>query len=276
MKIACEGIREQLPLMLYGELTFDQEETLEQHLAECGQCRAAFDRERQLHALLDTAAPVLPAGLLSQSRAGLRAAVEAELRPARPFWATLFEGGSFWKPAAALALLAIGFVSGRVIPAVDRQAEGTPAQVAGMALPTASRLRHIEPDAQGNVRIVYDETREHVVEGRCADQRIQGVLVGAAERDPNPAVRLKALEGLRPYVRQAEVQRALVRVLVADDNPGVRAQVIELLTRQGGAPMIDAQMVGTLQELLRREQDGYVREQCQRALKQVKASEEIF
>jgi anti-sigma factor RsiW len=263
--------------MLYGELSFDQEEAVEQHLAGCADCRAALAAERRLHLLFDDAAPELPAGLLPQCRASLREAI-APGRDRVPFWRGLFsrdwlDGASFWKPAGALALLALGFLGGRLIP--PGAAPGPNVETASI-LPAARSVRMIEPDASGNVRIVFDETREHVVEGRCADSRIQGVLVSAAERDPNPAVRLKALEGLKPYASDSAVRQALVRVLAADDHPGVRAQVIEVLTRGGAERLIDAHMVGALQELVRREQDGYVRDQCRRALQQVKASPEIF
>ena len=42
----CEKVREQLSLLLYGELSFDEEETVDGHLESCAECRTALERER--------------------------------------------------------------------------------------------------------------------------------------------------------------------------------------------------------------------------------------
>ena len=52
---SCEKIRMQLGMLLYGELSFDEEETVDAHLEGCAECRAALERERALHAAFDQA-----------------------------------------------------------------------------------------------------------------------------------------------------------------------------------------------------------------------------
>ena len=37
--MTCEETRKNLPLFLYGELSFDEEELLEGHMDECAACR---------------------------------------------------------------------------------------------------------------------------------------------------------------------------------------------------------------------------------------------
>ena len=51
----CEEARKTLPLFLYGELSFEEEERLELHIDECAGCRIALEREKSLFKSLDAA-----------------------------------------------------------------------------------------------------------------------------------------------------------------------------------------------------------------------------
>lgn len=313
--MTCEQTVEQLPLYLYSELTFDEEEAVEQHLHGCAVCRGALEREKSLHSMLDDAAAEVPAGVLVASRQRLAAALSAQA-PAGSWWArfaTSLRFETIWKPVGALAMLAIGFYGGRSITTggIRGLAEGN-----GSGPAPVSRVRYVEPDAQGNVQIVFDETRQRILRGRLDDEPVRRLLLTAAreandpglraetvnilgqrsqqgseirqallaalENDANAGVRLKALEGLKAYAGDLETRRVLVRVLAEDDNPGVRTRVIDMLTREeagGGLSrgrQFDAQMVGALQELVRREPNSYVRQRCEKALRDVNASAEIF
>jgi anti-sigma factor RsiW len=53
-EITCAATQEQLSMLLYGELSFDEEERVESHLDACAECRAALQREKALHAALRT------------------------------------------------------------------------------------------------------------------------------------------------------------------------------------------------------------------------------
>ena len=57
-------------MLLYGELSFDEEETVDAHLEGCAECRAALERERALHAAFDRgrgrAARVGPMGIAAE------------------------------------------------------------------------------------------------------------------------------------------------------------------------------------------------------------------
>jgi len=89
-------------------------------------------------------------------------------------------------------------------------------------------------------------------------------------------VRLKAMEGLKPFAGQPEVRTALAQVLLGDSNPGLRTQAIDLLTA-GNAGTVDRQVVVTLQEVMERgERLGYVRERCRRVLQAMNASAETY
>ncbi len=326
--ITCGSVREQLALMLYGELTFDQEEYVDSHLDGCAECRAALERERAMHAAFDSAAMDPQPSLLRECREDLRVRLmdEAAL-PAVPrssWWdkaidaitlrQSAYPSSGFLRPAGALTLVAIGFAMAHLVPGFSL-GNGFRGGIGAMSLGDAgaSRVRYVEPAADGRVQIVLDETRQRIVSGRVDDQQIRALLLTAAkdpsdpglraetmdilvsraqsadvrdalvyavQHDQNAGVRMKAMEGLKPFVSQPEVRDALEQVLFSDVNPGLRTQAIDLLT--GGANSaidrnVDREIVGTLQELIERgEQQGYVRERCRSVLRAVNASLETY
>ena len=58
---------------------------------------------------------------------------------------------------------------------------------------------------------------------------------------------------------------------IAERYPGVRTQVIDLLVQRHS----DA-MVGVLQELMEKEDNGYIRMRCQKVLQEMNASAEMY
>ena len=182
--------------------------------------------------------------------------------------------------------------------------------------PGAQRVRSVEPGPNGGVQIVLDETRQRTVSGGLDDQNIRVLLLSAAkdpsdpglryetvgilndraqaaevrdtliyalEHDENAGVRLKAMDGLKPFVRQPEVRKALSGVLLSDGNPGMRTQAIDLLTQGVGegtgnttGNALDRDMIGTLQELMNRENNAYVRQRGERVLQLVNASRDTY
>ncbi len=304
----CEKVREQLSLLLYGELSFDEEGAVDTHLEGCTECRAALERERELHAAFDRAEIEPPASVLWESRQSLQRQIAAEHAPVyRVSWWDQFLDTRWLKSAGALALLSIGFFGARMFPNLGLG-------VTGMSLmdPGAQRVRSVEPGPNGGVQIVLDETRQRVVSGGLDDQNIRVLLLSAAkdpsdpglryetvgilndraqtaevrdtliyalEHDENAGVRLKAMDGLKPFVQQAEVRKALAGVLLSDGNPGMRTQAIDLLTQGVGDSTsngLDRDVIGTLQELMNHENNAYVRQRGERVLQLVNASQETY
>jgi len=300
---------EQLPLMLYGELSFDEEEAVQQHLDFCGSCAAELGRLRKLHHELNALEPEVPAQLLQDSRRNLRVTLSgvhdaAAFRKQSGWWRRLvspLQGwGRGWQMAGALALLVAGVLGGRGFP--------TSVHAGRLSLapsePVASRVRFVQPEGSGRVQIVLEEVRQRVLEGGVNDDSIRGILLSAAreandpgvrvetmdllkdqsestevrtallaalQHDTNPGVRLKALEALKATAGAADTRRVLTHVLLTDQNPGIRTQAIDLLVQQQ-----EPEMVGLLQELVSREDNDYVRLKCQKALREMNASIETF
>jgi HEAT repeats/Putative zinc-finger len=308
--MTCEDVRKSLALMLYGEISFDDEEAVHTHLESCAECRLRLDRERSMHRALDERELDVSPFLLRECRQTLQASLAAE--PARHgllarFWYELrqiFElpwMPRFARPAGAVALVALGFFGARVMPMLTQAGVNT----ASMLSPSNARVRYVQPGPDGQVQLVVDEMRQRVISGNVDDQRIRaflleaakdptdpglrvesvdllksqlasddvrGALLAALQHDPNAGVRLKALDGLRPYAAQADVRQALAHVLLTDNNPGLRTQAIDLLTKNSP----EQQLVGILQELMHKEDNSYIRFRCQKALHQMNASVETY
>jgi anti-sigma factor RsiW len=312
--MTCMEVRAQFALLLYGELSFDEEDRLETHMDACADCRAALEREKALHAALDGVAIEPPPSLLRECRANLTARLNSEHGPPQPhitWWdrfATLLTGGltggsgMVLRPAGALALVALGFFGARL----------TNVGSIGLSEAGMARVRDVRPGANGRVQITLDETRQRIVSGGLDEQPIRELLMEAV-RDPNdpglradsvdllntrvntPAqsveirdaliytlqndqnhgVRFKALEGLKAFAHDPEVRSALSQTLLSDDDPGIRTQAIDLLI-QGSGENLDRQVIGTLQQLMLHEDNAGVRQRCQRVLASFNASPGIY
>lgn len=306
----CDEATKSIPLFLYGELSFEEEERIELHLDECTLCRDRLAKEKALHRAFDADELIPSSEMLAGSRQQLRRAI-AQTGPVRvTIWSHLREVLSLHfhptpavlQPLGALALIALGFLGARTVPL--NFGSGSRVNTAGVIDPVSSRVRYVEPVAAGKVQIVVDETRQRVLSGKLEDQSIQRLLLAAAkdpsdpglrvesvdllrghsestevrrallyalQHDANAGVRLKALDGLKGFAEDPETRIALTQVLLSDKNPGVRTQVIDLLIQHK-----NDNMVGVLQELMRKEDNGYIRMRCQRALSDMNASVETF
>jgi hypothetical protein len=309
--MTCEDVRRFIPLLQYGEISFDEEESVHAHLAACTACADEMQREQTIHRALDHRELDPSAFFLRNCRDQLAGAIEAE-RAQAPRYATWWQGVtaafsgsafsfSFVRPVGALALIALGFLGARMMPL------GGPLgiQSAGLVDPANARVRFVEAGPRGGVQLVVDETRQRVISGRLDDSHIRALLLSAAkdpndpglrgesmeilksrtesdeirnaliyalQHDANDGVRLKALEGLKPYAAAADVRKALSQVLLTDANPGLRVQAVDLLVQNPN----EGHIIGVLQELMVREDNPYIRLQSEKALRQMKASIETY
>ena len=308
--MSCDSTAKLIPLYFYGELLPEEEDRVEAHLFECPACAREAERQRTVAAALDARGLEPPPVLLRDCRADLMAAIAGgaprEASQKNP-WTLFLEALGFTvhgmfryrQPVGAVALMAVGFFAARFTTFWAPLHIG--ATQAGLATDNVfSTVRSVQPDTAGHVQIVLDETRRKVVSGGMDDQNIQRILLaGAHEDNPavrveavnllkdrcssstevrdallnallndrNPGVRLKALEGLKSLAGDPGVRKTLAQVLLADDNPAVRMQAVDLLVTHR-----DDAIVGVLQHLVQREDNGYVRLKCEKALKEMNAS----
>jgi len=223
--LTCPAVREQFAMLLYGELSFDEEERVESHLDACAGCRTALEREKAVHAAFDGIEITPAPSLLRECREDLRMRLieeEASPRPARAGWwdkfvdgITLRPSGGILRPAGALTLIALGFVAARMLPVMNFGGRA-PYGSMSLAEPGASRVRYVEPASDGRVQIVLDETRQRIVSGKLDDQQIRGLLLAAAKDPTDPGLRAETVDILNASAQSADVRDALIFALQHD------------------------------------------------------------
>ncbi len=312
--MTCEAVGKNVSLFLYGELSLEDEQAFQDHIDACAACRKTFEAGRAMHELLDARDQEVPPSLLARCRRDFEEKIDA-MAPARVSWLDALRrlftgGGSFWpalaRPAGAVALVALGFAGARILtPGPSGDSPIRPfAPAAATGEPVVTRVRYLQPEPSGQVRLMVEETRQRYLQGDPQDERIQQLLLTAAREssdpgvrtdsveilkqraasnevrdallhalryDANPGVRLRALDGLKQHASEPQVRNALVEALLRDDNPGVRTQAIDLLVQHK-----EGALVGVLQELLQTESNSYVRLRSERALKEMNASVGTF
>jgi hypothetical protein len=313
--MTCADVRNNLSLYLYGDLDFTCEEAFEAHLDGCEACRSALDQERFWHEAVSASSAEAPLDLLSRCREEFRETVSVIREEKQPQWIKWLDSLGFrsssWSTRLATAslLICLGFGLSRLTDhyGLPLFHDGS-ANEMGMIEPLRSRVRLIEPSEGNRVQLVVDEIREHVISGTINDDRVRQLLLAAAKdptdpairvdsvellnqqqgddirdalldvvaHDPNPGVRLKALQGLGRFAEDASTRRTIVSLLQHDQSPDVRTQAIDLLLpSQAGSPL-SPQMIDMLQSVVQSDPDDYVRMQCQRALHATNVSIDVY
>ena len=233
--MTCHEIQLNLSLYLYGELDFAREEQLEEHVTQCAFCQRALAREKTLHTALNARQVDVPLDLLAECRQGLRNAVAADgkarepvsfFRPRWPrFWDISFNR---WSAQVALGsfLVFVGFGCAHL---VDRY--GVPGlwqsnvDVAGVLGPT-SRIRDVEPNGSGEVRIVIDHVNQQEIVGRLDNDNIRQLVLAAAKDPADPGIRADSVDLLKNEAG-SDVRDALLYSVQHDPNAAVRIKALK-------------------------------------------------
>lgn len=300
----CETIKDLLVLLNCGELSFEEEERVETHLESCPGCKAERQRLQNLDAFLEFESVAVSPNLLARCRGDLSARLTQEAPRQSRFspsaWWRSLSSARWLKPAAALALLTVGFIGGKMLR------PGSPQLIAmqtAVAQPMTEIGRGMDSASPGETPVSYQPTPRRampadpndarvrnlllaavndqdpalrvdsidLLQHRCGDETVRRALLGALKADKNSGVRLRALDALRPYAQNPETRVVLAGVVLNDNSPTIRAQAIDLLVQSRGADV-----ASTLQELLRREENPYIRERSVNALRAMKASAGTF
>jgi HEAT repeats/Putative zinc-finger len=252
----------------------------------------------------------------TQFKAALPSSRTGDKKERPSWWASLGQlgfSGSAWSMRIAVAsfLVVAGFTAGRWI---DRNGLpdsflGRGAFEAGLIDPSTARIRDIQARDDHRVRIIVDQVHEREITGRIDDQDVRqllltaardsndpgirvdsvemlkdqngsdvrNALVYAARHDPNAGVRLKALDGLRRFVDDPAARQNVVFVLQHDENPDVRSQAVDILAPMAGQIQLSPELAGTLQEIVRSEEDNdYVRMRCMQLLREMNALPDVY
>jgi hypothetical protein len=316
--MTCQQVQTSLSLYLYGELDFAQEDALERHLQACAFCQRALAREKDWHATLNSERRDVPFEILSDCRGNLRTALRAERTGTntRGWWTRILPGGfsvTAWSAQLALAsfLVFIGFAGARFLDSSGTRAFSAD-RIGRMGLwdPSTARVRDIQPSGQDGVRIILDRVQQQEVTGRLDDDTVRRLLLAAmqdaidpsvrvdsvqilqhetgsdvrdallnsAKSDPNAAVRVKALEGLRQFTEDRTVRVAIENIVKQDNSPEVRCEAIEvLLAPENSVRILTPDVITTLQDLSNSQrQDDYVRSRSLQVLRALSVSTPIY
>ena len=229
---------------------------------------------------------------------------------ARPWWRWTNPFGisaTRWSAQIALAsmLVFIGYASARWFNNGSGRGSLETAATQMSLLNTASaRIRDVQANGPGTVKIVLDQESE--ITGRIDDANVRTLLLAGTRQpdpvvrfysveiltqqdnaqaandlrevlfntvrtDPNPAIRLEALEGLRHFSGDPAALETLAFVLEHDDNPGVRSQAVNVLVPIDGSVAITPATAQIIADVMRSApQDDYVRARCSQALREAK------
>jgi anti-sigma factor RsiW len=299
--MTCPQAQSSLSLYLYGELDFAHEEELESHIDQCAFCQRALEREKQLHTLASAQVQEPSLDLLAQCRQQFRPALARETaQPARRSWEFSFSRTS-WQLALASLLVFIGFASARLL---DRRSPEPFMGEMSVFDPANSSIRDIQADGAGQIRIVFD--RQSEISGRIGDANIRRLLLAGARQpdpdvrfasfeilagqagaqgnddlrtvffegarnDPNSAIRVEAVQGLRFFNADPAALETLKFVLEHDGDAGVRSQAIDILAPLDGNVALTPASAQAIQDVMRSAQDDdYVRDRCTQVLYRAK------
>jgi len=228
----------------------------------------------------------------------------------RPWWRrpNLFDiSATRWSAQLALAsmLVFIGFASARWVGnGSDRGSPQTGVNQMSLLNPASARIRDIQTSGPGTVRIVVDQESE--ITGRIDDANVRSLLLAGTRQadpgvrfysvqviaqqdsapvandlrdvlfdtvrnDPNPAVRLEALEGVGHFSDDPAALETLKFVLEHDNNPIVRSKAVNLLVPVDTGIAVTPAMAQVIADVMRSApEDDYVRARCSQALREAK------
>ncbi|MEQ1945903.1 MAG: zf-HC2 domain-containing protein [Bryobacteraceae bacterium] len=270
----CAAVRDHLALLLYGELSFDEEERVDTHLDTCTDCRNAMAAQRRLHETIDEVGVMASPALLNRCREDffeLLAAQEAPVRVAAAvphgeesgWWkkfVDMITGEGAWKiaalkPVGVLTLLAVGFFAARVMPEFGGSNNLDLASLASLG---PSQIRSISPTGDGGVDIVFNESHPRVVSGTLQDDAIRALLLTAARGSSDPGIRAETVAVLVNGASALDVREALVFALEHDQNSAIRLRAMEGLKSYANDPAVQ----GALTQVLLRDENQGLRTQA--------------
>jgi len=268
----CEWVRENITLMVYGELADDARHELEQHAERCADCAAELKAEQEFHALLsgDRSAEPTP-NLLAASRMRLQEALETAEQGG--LWQRLALDPANWlrqvrfSPALASAILILGFAGGvgtsYKIFAHSPQIS-TPGSAAAPSEASITGIQSITQQPGTNqINIKYNTVSTLETQGSLNDQRIQQLLLFAARNNYNSGVRMDSVDLLTQKPDVSQVREALVYALRYDSNPGVRLKALDGL---GGFVKEDARVRDVVLEALVNDSNPGMRTEAMRLI----------
>lgn len=256
--MTCKDVAPLLVFYVCDEVSDDERELIERHLASCKACSQQLAEEKEFHSALVSApqtADQLDASgiLLSQCRSELEEALDDLSAPPleehwRPFgwlrrWMAL-------RPAWSGAMLVlVGIIAGaQLVPWMQRNSSNT-GQAVNVRAPqplTPEQLHNMvvsgvnfSPSSGSDsptVQVQLSAEQPMVLTGNADDARMRQILTQVVENSEryDAEMRLDCLDALKAAVRDLQVRAALLNAARKDQNPAVRMKALEALREAAG------------------------------------------
>jgi len=236
--------KEWIQLFLYDELTQKEKDELSNHLNDCNECSAEFEKQKRFISVLkNTALPEPDQNLLSEARREFNAALRVERTKRSSFsFPKINLSGFFFSPfriafSGAVVLIAgilLGYLlfnrqSENIIPEIDQEDNLLSLEDRTQI----TNLRFIDQDpSDGEIEFTVDAIKPLRIKGKVSDPEIQNILTYSMLYEQNPGIRLNAINLIKTNVIQnddEEIKAALITVAKYDTNLGVKREALKLI-----------------------------------------------
>lgn len=277
----CEAVTALLVFYVCGEVNEQERAAIEEHIAECADCRAQMSEEREFHEALlslpNDGAQLDSAGiLLAQCRSELAEKLDDWEHPTvkgKVRGVGWFRGWMVLHPAwSAAALVLLGLVGGTkysqwMNARSDDGAQGQVVNVRPSSQLTDDQLSKLKvaginftpsPYAGSkNVRVQLNAEQPIELNGNVDDSNVRNVLTFVVKNGErfDSGMRLDCLDALKERAEDTQVRSVLLALARKDQNPAVRLKALEGLRDAG----IDGTVRQTLLEALQHDSNPGVR-----------------
>ena len=242
--------KEMIQLALMDELNEDEMKKLHQHLIECCECQAEYDKLSKYYSILnENKKNTVDDDLLSEARAQFNRKLNYDLSKQsvleKVFRTLRMNIWIYRRPALAGAFsLVVGLLAGYFIFSPGSSKLNVLGERSGMdgGASTISNVRFLNDSLKSSeVEFSFDAVKQVTVKGKLSDPSIQKILAEALVNEKNPGTRIQTVNALANLSdRQAnrttgniilnpKVKSALLTALKYDGNPAVRMEALKAL-----------------------------------------------
>jgi predicted anti-sigma-YlaC factor YlaD len=247
--MACD--KKQLVHWMNSQMTREERESFEIHLAQCESCREEFKTSKQVWDLLEQVHTPEPSPAMKMRFQGVLDAYRQSLEDRNNLWQRFTRGlHRLWslQPRFQLAYSIVLVLTGIVIGfALNRQGAGSNKQQLTALSSQVEEMRQVmmlslveNPSASKRLEAV-----SYTGEVSSLNVKVIDALLSTLNEDPNINVRLATLEALVKFSAVPRVREGLVQSITQQESPLVQSAMVDAMLQ-----LQEKSSVKPLQQLL--------------------------
>lgn len=236
--------KEMIQLALLDELNDNELNMLHQHLIECSECQAEYDKLKKYYDVIDqNKSSEIDEPFLQDARRQFRLKLDYDISKQtiieKAFNALRRNLWAYKRPAFAGAFsLAAGLFFGYLLFAPEGSVKiSNFTENLGLTKGSAeiANVQFVNSDSSnGEVEFSFDEVKRVTMKGKLNDPAVQKILANALVNEKNPGTRIQTVNALANQTMvnnkaNPKVKSALITALKFDGNPGVRMEALKAL-----------------------------------------------